>query len=158
MATFKMAVENVGNVIDVFEELQDQIGDKRAKSSILLPAMREAMKPVLLSAQQESPYATGDLRKSLQIEARRPNNKDKRSRYANSSDAVIALVTTASGKKLKKMGIKSDMRVMAQEFGTAKTPAHPFLRNALEKNSKIVADSLGTILAKKIEKFKAKYK
>lgn len=158
MQSFTFKVDGIKEILDVFEELQDQIGDKRAKSSILLPAMREAMKPVLMAAQENAPELTGGLRKSLQIEARRPNNKDKRSRYANSSDAVIALVTTASGKKLKKMGVKSDARVMAQEFGTATTPAHPYLRNALEANSKIVADNLGQILANKITKFKAKQK
>ena len=40
-------LEGVGSVQAVFRELADEIGDKKANSKILIPAVRESMKPVL---------------------------------------------------------------------------------------------------------------
>lgn len=170
----------------VLEELADEVGDKKVNSKILVPAVREAMQIVLRQAQAAAPVDTGGLKLSLQVEARRPTRKDKRSKYIMNSDTVIAAVTTASGKKLAKMsegagliqarkrlakldadahvgayqaqkfmGVDSDARAIAQEFGTRHNGAQPFLRPSLESNSQTVAQSLGDILARRIEKFKA---
>ena len=147
-------LEGVGSVQAVFRELADEIGDKKANSKILIPAVREAMKPVLAKAIGEAPEDTGGLKRSLQIEARRPNRKDKRSKYIANTDTVISLVTTAPGKKLAKLGIKSDARAIAQEFGTARNPAHPYLRAALESQSTSVVNNLAGILARRIDKYK----
>jgi len=147
-------LEGVGSVQAVFRELADEIGDKKANSKILVPAVREAMKPVLAKARADAPVDTGGLRRSLQVEARRPNRKDKRSKYIANTDTVISLVTTAPGKKLAKLGIKSDARAIAQEFGTAKHPAHPYLRVALESQSTSVVNNLAGILARRIDKYK----
>ena len=147
-------LEGVGSVQAVFRELADEIGDKKANSKILIPAVREAMKPVLAKAIGEAPEDTGGLKRSLQIEARRPNRKDKRSKYIANTDTVISLVTTASGKKLAKLGIKSDARAMAQEFGTARNPKHSYLRVALESESQNTVNTLAGILARRIDKYK----
>ena len=147
-------LEGVGSVQAVFRELADEIGDKKATSKILIPAVREAMKPVLAKAIAEAPEDTGGLKRSLQVEARRPNRKDKRSKYIANTDTVISLVTTASGKKLAKLGIKSDARAMAQEFGTARNPKHSYLRVALESESQNTVNTLAGILARRIDKYK----
>lgn len=147
-------LEGVGSVQAVFRELADEIGDKKANSKILIPAVRESMKPVLAKARAGAPEDTGDLKRTLQIEARRPNRKDKRSKYIAVTDTVISLVTTAPGKKLAKLGIKRDARAIAQEFGTAKHPAHPYLRSALESQSTSVVNNLAQILARRIDKYK----
>ena len=147
-------LEGVGSVHAVFRELADEIGDKKANSKILIPAVREAMKPVLAKAIAEAPEDTGGLKRSLQVEARRPNRKDKRSKYIANTDTVISLVTTASGKKLAKLGIKSDARAMAQEFGTARNPKHSYLRVALESESQNTVNTLAGILARRIDKYK----
>ena len=147
-------LEGVGSVHAVFRELADEIGDKKANSKILIPAVRESMKPVLAKARADAPVDTGGLKRSLQVEARRPNRKDKRSKYIASTDTVISLVTTAPGKKLAKLGIKSDARAIAQEFGTARNPAHPYLRAALESQSTSVVNNLAGILARRIDKYK----
>ena len=147
-------LEGVGSVQAVFRELADEIGDKKANSKILIPAVRESMKPVLAKARADAPVDTGGLNRSLQVEARRPNRKDKRSKYIASTDTVISLVTTAPGKKLAKLGIKSDARAIAQEFGTARNPAHPYLRAALESQSTSVVNNLAGILARRIDKYK----
>lgn len=147
-------LEGIGSVQAVFRELADEIGDKKANSKILIPAVREAMKPVLAKARTDAPVDTGGLKRSLQVEARRPNRKDKRSKYIANTDTVISLVTTAPGKKLAKLGIKSDARAIAQEFGTARNPAHPYLRAALESQSTSVVNNLAGILARRIDKYK----
>jgi HK97 gp10 family phage protein len=147
-------LEGMGSVQAVFRELADEIGDKKANSKILIPAVREAMKPVLAKAIAEAPEDTGGLKRSLQVEARRPNRKDKRSKYIANTDTVISLVTTASGKKLAKLGIKSDARAMAQEFGTARNPKHSYLRVALESESQSTVNTLAQILARRIDKYK----
>jgi HK97 gp10 family phage protein len=149
--SFKL--EGIGSVHAAFEELANEIGDKKATSKILVPAVREAMKPVLAKARANAPVDTGGLKRSLQVEARRPNRKDKRSKYIVSTDTVISLVTTAPGKKLAKMGIASDARAIAQEFGTARHPAHPYLRTALESQSTSVVNDLAKILARRIDQY-----
>jgi len=173
-------LEGLGDVDQMLRQLESEIGDKAARSKILIPAVREAMLPVLSSAQADAPIDTGGLKLSLQINARRPNAKDRRSKYVTRTDTVIAVVTTASGAKLKKMseaenisksrrklnklgvnsesffGIKSDARAIAQEFGSARNPAHPYLRPALEKNAANVVEKLAQILFRRIENFRKK--
>ena len=182
----KFAVEGLSDVLQVFDELAREIGDKEAKSKILVPATRKAMQPVLRAAQQNAPVDTGGLRLSLQVEARRPNRRDRRSKYVSNTDTVIAAVTTASGRKLKQMsegkglersrkrlakmgmeqedasrfmGVDSDARAIAQEFGTARMrnkDGNPFLRPALESNAMVVANDLGKALATQITKYKSR--
>lgn len=177
--TFK--VEGLGDVTRIFDELAAEIGDKRATSKVLVPAARKAIAPVLDAAQQSAPVDSGGLRLSLQVEARRPTRRDKRSKYISQTDTVVAMVTTASGKKLAQMsqgkalersrkrllkmgataeqaaaftGVRSDGRAIAQEFGTANVPAQPYLRPAMESNAQAVADNLGKALAAQIDKYR----
>jgi HK97 gp10 family phage protein len=186
MAGFTFKFEGLSDVLQVFDELAREIGDKEAKSKILVPATRKAMQPVLRAAQQNAPVDTGGLRLSLQVEARRPNRRDRRSKYVSNTDTVIAAVTTASGRKLKQMsegkglersrkrlakmgmeqedasrfmGVDSDARAIAQEFGTARMrnkDGNPFLRPALESNAMVVANDLGKALATQITKYKSR--
>lgn len=182
MSGITFQVTGLKNALAVFEELAIEIGDKTATSKILVPAAREAIQPVLNSAQMNAPVDTGGLRLSLQVEARRPTKRDRRSKYINPTDTVIASVTTASGAKLAKMsegkglasakrklgkmgnkeqaenfmGVKSDARAIAQEFGSAHNGAQPYLRPAMESNSQIVANKLGEIIGRRIAQFRAK--
>lgn len=174
-------LEGIGQVFQAFESLSAEIGDKKATSKILVPSVREAMKPVLTRAQANAPADTNALKLSLIVEARRPTKRDRRSKYITQTDTVIASVTTASGKKLKQMsegkgllktrkkliqmgstaeeagafmGFKSDARAMAQEFGSSRNPAHPYLRPALESMAQDTVNRLGKILGRRIEEFK----
>lgn len=180
MAGFTFKFEGLSDVLQVFDEIAREIGDKKAQSKILVPAAKKAMQPVLGMAQQNAPVDTGGLRLSLQVEARRPNRRDRRSKYISETDTVIAAVTTASGRKLKQMsegsglvrsrkrlekmgtdssrfmGIDSDARAIAQEFGSARNPSQPYLRPALENNAMVVANDLGETLAAQIEKYKSR--
>jgi HK97 gp10 family phage protein len=179
--TFK--VEGLKDVYAAFEELAAEIGDKKAQSKILIPAAREAMQPVLNQAISNAPMDTAGLKLSLQVEARRPTKRDRRSKYITENDTVIAAVTTASGKKLQAMsegaglvrarkklkklgveqaesftGIESDARAIAQEFGTSKHGAKPYLRPAIESQASETARRLGDILGRRLNQYKAKHK
>ena len=87
-------VKGLKETLEVFEQLRNDIGDKKATSKVLIPAVREAMKPVLAMAKALSPKDTGTLDRSLYITARRPSGKDKQSRYVKYQDSVISLVST----------------------------------------------------------------
>lgn len=149
-------LEGIGQVDQALKQLEEDFGAKTAQAKVLVPAVREAMRPVLEQARANAPKDSGDLTRSLIVEARRPTRRDRRSKYVTQTDTVIAAVTTASGKKLAKMGIKSDARAIAQEFGTARHPAQPYLRTALESNAQSTVTRLGEILARRIQAFRAK--
>jgi len=156
MSGVVIKLEGIGDVEKALRELEIEFGDKLAQSKVLVPAVREAMKPVLAMAKANAPKDTGALERSLIVEARRPTRRDRRSKYITQTDTVIAAVTTASGKKLAKMGLKSDARAIAQEFGTAKTPSHPYLRPALESQSQNTVALLADILKRRIQEFSNK--
>jgi HK97 gp10 family phage protein len=154
-----------------FKQLADQIindfGEKDAKN-IMVNAARASMRTALDVARSLAPIDTGALRASLQVEARKPRKKDLQSRYVHESDVAIALITTAPGKKLaktrftnqrtgeKQQGIASDARATVMEFGSAKTPAQPYLRPALESSSGKITADLGKELGIALEKYKAR--
>ena len=178
MSAVRIQLTGLGDVATAFKNLADDIGDKSASSKVLVPAVREAMQPVLRAAQAFAPRDTGALALSLIVEARRPTKKDKRSKYVNNSDVAIAAVTTASGKKLAAMGegkgleksrrrltkmgfdaskfkgISSDARAISQEFSNASTPAHPYLRPAIESQAQLVVNNLAAILERRISKYR----
>ncbi len=72
----KFAVNGLKETLATLTLFQEQFGDKNAKSKVLIPAVREAMKPVLAMAKALSPKDTGALDRSLYITARRPTRKD----------------------------------------------------------------------------------
>ena len=177
----KFEVTGLKETLSVFQQLQDEIGDKNAKSKVLIPAVREAMKPVLAMAKAIAPVDTGLLDNSLYVTARRPTRKDMSSRYVTPKDSVISLVSTRpiprkikqefnskfsnlKGKEYKKakkqfyaeQGLIYDARAIANEFGTAKMSANPFMRVSLESQAQLVAAKLGEILRQKIESYRAK--
>ena len=174
-------IKGLKETLEVFEQLRNDIGDKQATSKVLIPAVRDAMKPVLAMAKSLSPKDTGTLDRSLYITARRPSGKDKQSRYIKYQDSVISLVSTrpipkslknkfkASHGNLKgaeykqarkayftEQGFLADGRAAANEFGTGKMSAQPFLRVSLESQAQSVSATLGQILKQKIEQYKAK--
>lgn len=99
----RFAITGMAETLEVFNQLAEQIGDKKKSSKILVDAVKKAMFPVLNMAKQLAPKGdTHLLANSLTINGRRPTSKDKKSQYINNSDTVIAIVTTKKiPKKLK---------------------------------------------------------
>jgi hypothetical protein len=174
-------LEGIGEVDKALRQLEADFGQKESAKRVLVPAVRESLRPVLNQAIANAPKETGGLALSLQIEARRPTSRDRRSKYITQTDTVIGAVTTASAKKLAKMsegkgllsarrklkklgfenaeaftGVASDARAIAQEFGTAGHPRPGYLRPALEANAQASVNNLAQILARRINEYRSK--
>lgn len=177
----KFVIEGAKETLASLTLFQEQFGDKDGKSKVLIPAVKEAMKPVLAMSKALSPKDTGALDRSLYITARRPTRKDMKSRYVLPTDSVISLVSSRPiPKKLKQQfhakygtlkdseykkakrkfyneaGVMHDARAIANEFGTAKMSAQPFLRVSLESQAQAVASRLNALIKQKMEAYKAK--
>lgn len=134
--------------IQGLRELDNALGDlgQVVGIKVLRSAGRTAMKPVLTSAQQGINKDTGDAHDALAISAR--VGKDKSS--------VTISVGATKKKATKKQGGKTfvnvNQKVIAQEFGTRKQVAEPFLGPALENNVVLVLITFKTELETRIEK------
>jgi hypothetical protein len=174
-------LEGLGEVDKALRQLEADFGQKESSKRVLVPAVRESLQPVLMQAIANAPKDTGGLALSLQVEARRPTARDRRSKYITQTDTVIGAITTASAKKLASMsegkgllmarrklkklgfenanafmGVESDARAIAQEFGTAGKPRSGYLRPALEANAQSTVNRLALILARRINEFRSK--
>jgi hypothetical protein len=174
-------LEGIGEVDKALRQLEADFGQKESAKRVLVPAVRESLQPVLMQAIANAPKDTGGLALSLQVEARRPTARDRRSKYITQTDTVIGAITTASAKKLASMsegkgllsarrklkklgfenadafmGVESDARAIAQEFGTAGKPRPGYLRPALEANAQSTVNRLAAILARRINEFRSK--
>lgn len=177
----KFQVTGIKETLDVFKQFADEIGDKKATSKVLVPALKQAMERVQSMARMLAPSDTGQLRKSIGIIGRRPTSRDKRSKYISQGDVAIAIVSTkvipkevqkqfasqskglrgaekaqAKRKFLSEGGFNHDQRAISQEFGTGRNPASPFMRPALESQASSVVSELGNILKQKIEQYRSK--
>jgi HK97 gp10 family phage protein len=167
MSNVKVSFVGFDEFGKLLKEMQSDFNEADQKK-ILTNAVRKAMQPVLSQARALAPVDTGALRASLRVEARKPSRKDKKSIYVKTNDVVIATVTTApsnvlakkqflnlkTGKKQK--GIPSDARAIANEFGTAKHGAKPYMRPALESQTGIVLDDLAGSLRLALLKYKSR--
>lgn len=174
-------VKGIKETSEVFQQLALEIGDKKATSKFLRPAMQEAMKPVLNAARMLVPRDTQTLARNLIITVKRPTAKDKRSKYISNTDVIVAKVETKpiaakhkrEAKELSKTladkniklnrkkfyearGYFYDARAIANEFGTANRAAKPFLRPAMEGQAKTVVDLLSILIDQKIRQYRSK--
>lgn len=144
-------------VLQGFDELEQQLLDLAqgvradlVARQTLAKAAEKAMFPVLYHATSNAPFDEKNtdgihLKYTLRLDARVPTERDKLSEYVNETDAAIAVVSA------KKSAVS-----LSQEFGNAKTPAHPFLRPALESQAQQVVAILGTELGRIIPEYAAK--
>lgn len=102
----------------------------------LAKAAGDAMKQVELSAASMAAYDGNNtsgvhMRDTIRTDFRIPSSKDRQSNYVNETDAAIAVVS-----------VKRSAVSLANEFGTAKMAARPFLRPALDSNADAVLSAL----------------
>ena len=146
--------------LEGFAEFEQQLkdmaegfrGDLVARNT-LVPAAKSAMEAVLSSAKSKAPV--GDkprddknpihMRDTIRLDARIPSGKDKMSEYVNETDAAIAVVS-----------VKKSAVSLANEFGTSKMAANPFLRPALQENSNAVLTELKSQLAIRLPEYAKK--
>jgi HK97 gp10 family phage protein len=176
---FQMSVkwEGFDEFDAMMKEMENDFSEKDQKA-ILRTSMKRAMLPVLATAkgllQAHGNVDTGQLLASLQTEARKPTARDRHSSYVSPTDIMIARVTVPPGNvlakkkfinlknknyktnKIKQIGMESDGRAFAIEFGTKHMAARPFIRPALESNIGTVMASLVKELGSTLIRYKSK--
>ena len=146
--TFK--TEGFAELEQQLKELADGYRHDLVARNTLVKAAKEAMVPVWqtatsLAAFDEKNTSGIHMRDTLRIDARIPHGRDRLSEYVNETDAAIAIVS-----------VKRSAVSLANEFGTAKMSAKPFLRPALESNIQTVVDKLKSELSQIIPAYAQK--
>ena len=90
--------------------------------------------------QETAPYDSENngpihLRDTVRLDARIPHGRDRLSKYVEETDSAIAIVS-----------VKKSAVSLAQEFGTSKINAQPFLRPAIDNLADEVVRKLGVEL------------
>jgi HK97 gp10 family phage protein len=129
----------------VLTEMGKDFGYTDVNKKVLIPALRNAMKITVPYAKSLARANTGEMRNSITVEARRPTDRDKRSKYIYDTDAAIAIVS-----------VKQSKVSLGEEFGTAKRAGQPFIRPALEANQSVILQTLADELKKKIDRYKSR--
>jgi HK97 gp10 family phage protein len=134
---------------DEFEKLLVEMGNdfgyKETTRNVLTKSAKAAMEATLLPAKGMARSDTGRMRENIKVEARIPNNNDRKSAYIYKDDAVIAMLSA-----------KQNSISLGEEFGTAKKSGHPFLRPALESNQETVLRRLSSALAFTLNAYKSR--
>jgi HK97 gp10 family phage protein len=129
----------------VLTEMGNEFGYTDVNKKVLIPALRNAMKITAPYAKGLARVNTGRMRDSIIIEARRPTDRDKKSKYIYDNDAAIAIVS-----------VRQSAVSLGEEFGTANKAGQPFIRPALEANQSTILQTLAEELAKKIQRYKSR--
>ncbi|NQY64014.1 MAG: HK97 gp10 family phage protein [Alteromonadaceae bacterium] len=107
----------------------------KTAQKVMVSALRAAAKPVYEDVLANAPKDTGALLF---------NGIKIRSKKGKGQTSTVATARVAINKKYFH-------RVLAAEYGTAKQPAHPFLRQALTRNWQNSVGIFSSILKKRIE-------
>jgi HK97 gp10 family phage protein len=129
----------------VLTEMGKDFGYTDVNKKVLIPALRNAMKITLPYAKSLARISSGQMRNSIMIEARRPSDRDKKSKYIYDTDAAIAFLS-----------VKQSPVSLGEEFGTANKAGQPFIRPALEANANEILRILWNELQTKIERYKSR--
>ncbi len=134
---------------DDFEKLLVEMGKdfgyKETTRNVLTKSAKAAMEATLLPAKSMARSNTGNMRQSIRVDARIPNEGDKKSAYYQQGDAVVAVLSA-----------KQSSVSLGEEFGTAKKAGHPFLRPALENNQEVVLRRLSSALAYTLNAYRSR--
>jgi hypothetical protein len=136
-------VDKVKFDVEGFAEFEQQLTElARGYRSDLVArnTLTKAVKSALVPAYNTSfglahlgpPNDTGiHMKNTLRIDGRIPSEKDKMSEYVSETDAVIGVLS-----------VKKSAVSLANEFGTSKMSANPFLRQGLESNMETITNAL----------------
>lgn len=159
----EFSVEGFPELFAAMEDIREEIG-KGKTDRIWRDAMKSAFAPVLASAKSNAPNDTGQLSQRIYMKVHRPNRSDKQSKYYERGEIYMARVSASPLRDESQQHVVLNKRgkfqtvwrnkkpvAVSQEFGNASTPAHPFLRPALEANVGTVVSILAKNLKGAIE-------
>lgn len=160
----RFRVDGFEDLFKRMDEIKDEVGTGRT-NKIWRNILGEAMRPVLESAKQLAPRNTGQLEEHIYMKVHKPQNRDKASKYYD-GEMFMARVTSGTRRetdiyryvvnkrgKLQTVIANRKPVGVSQEFGNARTPAHPFLRPALEMNYEKVISKMGHMLRIFVESY-----
>ncbi len=142
MAVDKFEIKGLDQLLKSIEEKEP-----KKKVAVLRKAARSAMQRVKVDMIAGANINEGDLRESIDLRARTGSRSDKARVLTISCGPVKKKGRGKGGKDLKRINAKA----IAQEYGTAKQQADPFIRPALEKNKRRVLEDLKKDLKKILE-------
>ena len=147
--------------IEGLEQLQSQLAEimelgkpTDIARKTLVKAAKTAMEAVFYDVQANAPYDAETprgpknpihLRDTVRLDARLVSAKDRNSTMINQTDTAMAMVS-----------VKKSAVSLAQELGTKKLAARPFLRPALSRNKDYVVAAFKEELAASINQIAAK--
>lgn len=146
--------------VEGLAELEQALIDIGAATGIkaLRSSGRKAMKTVLEAAKSGAHEDTGQLKQAMTISTKRDNKSSTRAIDINVGPTRKTVTQKNSdGTKNKHKLSNINQKAIAQEYGTSKQKADPFLRPALEDNVGTVLSSFKTELASAIKKAARKY-
>lgn len=161
MQNSQVKVEGFDELFKAMDELAEEIG-KGKTDRIWKKAMGYAFAPVLETAKSRAPYDSGQLQDHIYMKVQRPQARDKASATYR-GETFIARVTSGAKRKdtvehttITKNGKEKKYYTnrpvaLAAEFGTADTPAKPYLRPALEANLSKIQERLGKAIWYELE-------
>lgn len=130
---------------DLLIQISNEFGYKESARNVLVPAVKTAMEGIVPIAKSLAHVNTGKMRDSIRVDARIPNQKDKKSSYYREGDAALGIVS-----------VKQSKVSLGEEFGTANKGGKPFLRPAIEKNQNMILRRLSIVLAFRLDSYQAR--
>ena len=141
----KVFTEGFDDFEDLLIQISNEFGYKQSARNVLVPAVKTAMEVIVPIAKSLAHVRTGKMRDSIRVDARIPNQRDKKSYYYAQGDAALGVVS-----------VKQSSISLGEEFGTAKKAGKPFLRPAIENNQDTILRRLSTVLAFRLDHYRAK--
>lgn len=136
-------VEGLADLDKALEQVGYQIGLK-----VMRAAGRKAMKPVEVAMIAGANEATGDLKASINTTSSKPkSSRNGVTVFTNVGPGRKKAAKSQGGRTLSRVNAKA----IAQEYGTARQKAEPFMRPALANNAQKVLGIYITELSKGIE-------
>lgn len=170
MTNQQFKVDGFPELFAAMESIKEEIG-KGKTDRLWRDVLKAAFQPVLESAKANAPQDTGQLADRIYMKIHRPRKRDQQSKYWTPGEIYMARVSASPLRddsklhqvvnkrgKLQTVWRNKKPVALAQEFGNAHTPAQPFLRPALERNTSQVLTIMQNKLKSVIEEVANKAK
>lgn len=145
-------------------DMKQEIG-KQKTDRIWREAVRRGAEPILDAVKAAAPTDTGQLKMRIYMKVRRPKQRDKTGKFYAGEEYLARIIASPlrddSQKHLivnRKGRLQSVWRnkkpvAISQEYGNARTPAHPFLRPGLRAATNSAVNIVKTFLSIKINEY-----
>ena len=155
-------VEGFEELFKAMDSLKQEIG-KGKTDRIWRDLLKKSMQPVLDAAKDNAPKNSGQMANHIYLSVHRPKSRDVSGKFYDGEmymarvtvspirdDTRYRVVLNKSG-KFQTVSYNKRPVAVSQEFGNARTPAHPFLRVSLESKAETVVNLMSSLLRNKID-------